>query len=171
MGCTIANDTLLGCAAVVGITTVWVGTYNGTSMGFTVGSTQSLITAFTGATVSFYQLQQQPSAAEFTSPASINVQNNATGYTQTLTFMLYAMSAATSNTLQILGQGIFRVIFLTRQGKYFMMGINAQCNVTAIAGGSGVGLSDLNGHNITITSEDYVPYYEVTAAAAASVLQ
>lgn len=170
MSCIVSQDNLLGCASVGGIQTLYIGTYNGSAMGFTIGSTASLITGFTGATVSFYQMQQQPSSGEYTSPGSINVQNNATGYTQTLTFMVYQMSAQTSNLIQTLGQGVFRVLFLNRAGKYFMMGINAQCNVTAIEGGSGVGLSDLNGHTITITSEDYVPYYEVTAAAAATII-
>jgi len=171
MSCSLTQDILLGCKDIGGIDTIYLGTWNGTSMTFAFdGATPSYIDSFGGATVSFYQIQQQPSTAEFTHPASVNTQNNTIGYSQTLTFKIYSMNAGTANTLKTIGQGVFRAMFRTRSGRYFMIGVNGQATLQTLDGGSGVGLSDLNGATLTIMAEDIYPYYEVLPSAALGLI-
>src|ERR1035437_7678967 len=134
MAFSLTQDTLLGCKEIAGIDKIYLGKYNGSAMVF--GLTNSTyINSITGTTVSFYQLQQQPSTAEFTHPASVNTQNNTIGYTQTLKFNIYSMQATTANTLKTIGQGIFRAIFHTRSGRFFMIGVDSQCNLMSLDGG------------------------------------
>jgi hypothetical protein len=170
MSCSLSQDTLIGCKEIGGIDAVYLGTWNGTSMVFGI-TNSSYINAVTGVTVSFYSLQQQPSTAEYTSPAVVSTQNNTIGYTQTLKFMIYSMQANTSNTIKTIGQGIFRAMFKTRSGRYFMIGVNGQATLASAEMGSGVGMSDLNGATLTISAEDSTPFWEVDPTVALSLIQ
>lgn len=175
-GCSITQDLTLGCKDIGGIETVYLGSYNldtTSPMTFifsTASATLNLITSFGGTTASMYILPQPINVGELTAPAEVNTENNTIGYTQTLKFGVYSLSAFNINTIKMIGQGVFFLMVKARNGRFFFLGAESPCQVTAIDAGLGKGMSDLNGAMITMSALGTQPTFEVSAAAAASLI-
>ncbi len=169
MSCILASGYSIPCRAISGIQKVYIGTWNGTSLTYTQDA-DGTIGTFSGATVSFYGFNQTIETSSFTFPAEINNENNAIAYTQTCAITIQGMSQALSNTIKILGQGVWRIILLDKMGNYWLMGYSGPVQVSALDGGLGKASTDLNGATITFTSKEVQPIYAVTAAAAATVI-
>ena len=169
MSCLLTSGYSVGCKLQAGVQKVFIGTWNDTSMTFTYG-TNSIITGFGGATVSFYTFQQTIETSSYASPAEVNTENNAIQYNQTLTVTIHGMNAALLNQIKTLGQGVWRILILDKNGSYFLMGKNGPVQVSAIDSGLGKVGTDLNGAMITFTAKEDQPLYEVASAAAASII-
>jgi hypothetical protein len=169
MSCILTNGYTVGCKAQAGVQKVFIGTWNDSAMTYTFG-TNSIITAFGGATVSCYTFQQTIETSSFTAPAEVNTENNAIQYNQTLAINVVGMNAALLNQIKILGQGVWRILILDKNGTYFLMGKSGPVQVSAIDSGLGKVGTDLNGAMITFTSKEDQPLYEVTSAAAATLI-
>ena len=169
MSCLLTNGYAIGCKSQAGVQKVFIGAWNDTSMGFDFG-TNSIIDDFTGATTSFYTFQQPIETSSFTAPAEVNTENNAIQYNQTLTINVQGMNAALLNQIKTLGQGVWRIMILDKNGKYFLMGLNGPVQVSAIESGLGKVGTDLNGAMITFTSKEVQPLWEVDATAALSLI-
>jgi hypothetical protein len=169
MSCLLTSGYSIGCKTQAGVQKVFIGTWNDTSLTYTFG-TNSIITAFGGATTSFYTFQQPIETSSFTSPAEVNTENNAIQYNQTLTINVQGMNAALLNQIKTLGQGVWRILILDKNGSYFLMGKNGPVQVSAIESGLGKVGTDLNGAVITFTSKETQPLYEVEAAAALTLI-
>ena len=105
MSCLLTSGYSVGCKSQAGVQKVFIGTWNDTSLTYTLG-TNSIITAFGGATVSFYTFQQAIETSSYTAPAEVSTENNAIQYNQTLTITLQGMNAALLNQIKTLGQGV-----------------------------------------------------------------
>jgi len=169
MSCLLTNGYSIGCKTQAGVQKVFIGTWNDTSLTYTFG-TNSIITAFGGATTSFYTFQQPIETSSFTAPAEINTENNAIQYNQTLTINVQGMNAALLNQIKTLGQGVFRIMVLDKNGSYFLMGKSGPVQVSAIESGLGKVGTDLHGATITFTSKEDQPLYEVQASAALTLI-
>lgn len=169
MSCLLTSGYTIGCKTQAGVQKVFIGTWNDSLLTYTLG-TNSIITAFTGATVSFYTFQQPIETSSFTSPAEVNTENNAIQYRQTLTLNLQGMNAALINQIKTLGQGVFRILILDKNGNYFLQGKTGPVQVSAIDSGLGKVGTDLTGAMITFSSVEDQPLYEVSAAAALTVI-
>ena len=80
------------------------------------------------------------------------------------------MNAALLNQIKTLGQGVWRIMILDKNGSYFLMGKSGPVQVSAIDSGLGKVGTDLNGAVITFTSKEDQPLYEVQSAAALSLI-
>lgn len=169
MSCLLTSGYNIGCKTQAGVQKVFIGSWNDTSLTYTFG-TNSVITAFGGATVSFYTFQQPIETSSYTAPAEVNTENNAIQYNQTLSINVQGMNAALLNQIKTLGQGVWRIIILDKNGSYFLMGKSGPVQVSAIDSGLGKVGTDLNGAMITFTSKEDQPLYEITAAAALSLI-
>jgi hypothetical protein len=169
MSCLLTSGYSIGCKTQAGVQKVFIGSWNDTSLTYTFG-TNSIITAFGGATTSFYTFQQPIETSSFTSPAEVNTENNAIQYNQTLTINVQGMNAALLNQIKTLGQGVWRILILDKNGSYFLMGKNGPVQVSAIESGLGKVGTDLNGAVITFTSKETQPLYEVESAAALTII-
>lgn len=170
MSCLLTNGYSIGCKTQAGVQKVFIGSWNDTALTYTFG-TNSIIDAFGGATSSFYTFQQPIETASFTAPAEVNTENNAIQYNQTLAINLQGLNAALLNQIKILGQGVWRILILDKNGKYFLMGLNGPVQVSAIESGLGKVGTDLQGAIVTFTAKETQPLYEVQAAAAATLIQ
>ena len=169
MSCLLTSGYSLGCKSQAGVQKVFIGSWNDTSTTFTTdGSGQ--ITAITGGTVSFYTFQQTIETASFTAPAEINNENNAIQYNQTLAITVTGMTATLINQIKTLGQGVWRVIILDKNGNYFMMGFHGPAQVSALESSLGKAGTDLNGATLTFTAKEDSPIVQVSSAAALSVI-
>lgn len=174
MACLLTSGYSIGCKTQAGVQKVFIGSWNDNLMGMTIagatGASASLISAFTGATVSFYTFQQPIETSSYTAPAEVNTENNAIQYNQTLTITLQGMNAALLNQIKTLGQGVRRVLILDKNGTYFLMGKSGPVQVSASEAGLGKAGTDLNGATITFTAKEDNVLFEVSALAAASVI-
>src|ERR1035437_10293961 len=165
MACLLSTGYTLGCRSQAGVQQVFIGPWNGSSLGMTI-VTGSTITAFQGSKVSFYTFQQTTETANFTSAAEINNENNAIQYAQTLEITVTNMTPALVNQIKVLGQGAWRIIILDKQGNYWLMGYSGPVQVSALASGLGKAGTDLNGSTITFTSKETQTLVGVDSAAA-----
>lgn len=169
MSCLITKSYNIGCKTQAGVQKVFIGSWNDNALTYTFG-TNSIITAFGGATTSFYTIQQPIETSSYTAPAEVSTENNAIQYNQTLTVTLQGMNAELLNMIKTLGQGVWRILILDKNGSYFLMGKSGPVQVSAIEAGLGKVGTDLNGATITFTSKEDAVLYEVQASAALSLI-
>lgn len=173
MSCLITSGISLGCRdANGGIQEVYIGAYNGSAMTYTLGtsSNENQITAFAGTTVSFYTIEQPQETASFTSPGEYSTENMSSFYTHTLDLTIYQLSASTNLTINTLGRGAWRIIVKDKQGNYFLLGYQNGMRVSSATPGLGKAMGDLNGATLTFTSKEPIMPYQITTAAALSVI-
>lgn len=171
MACVLTSGFTLGCRDNIGgIQEVYIGEYNADSMGYTLGATYSEITAFSGATVSFYTFEQEIESGSFTENGVFSTENGTGFYEQTLVLTLPKLDAALRNQLQILGQGKWRIIIKDQRGSYWLMGYQNPIRVSASTPGVGKAYGDLNGCIITFMGKEPAIAYNVLPAAAATVI-
>jgi hypothetical protein len=169
MACLLTSGYSVGCKTQAGVQKVFIGLWNDTSMTYTYG-TNSIITAFGGSTQSFYTFQQTIETSSYTAPAEVSTENNAIQYNQTLTITIQGMNAALLNQIKTLGQGVWRIMILDKNGSYFLMGKSGPVQVSAIEAGLGKVGTDLLGATLTFTAKEDQPLYEVQASAAATLI-
>lgn len=172
MACVLSTGWTLGCRDKQGgIQKVYIGTWNGTNLGFTIsGTTASLITAFTGTTSSYYTFEQELESAEFNQKSTGNNDNGTVYYEQTLSITLQGLDAPTADRIRILDQGKWRIMVLDQNGRYWFVGKQNGLRTTESTPGVGKAMGDLNGAKITFKGMEPIPAYEVQASAAATII-
>jgi len=170
MSCILSNGYTLGCRDNVGgVEEVYIGTWNGTLLGYTIG-TNSTITAFTGSTVSFYKFEQEIETASFTQKSVPSIENGTLYYEQTLSITLHKLDAALRNQILILDRGKWRIIIKDRRGNYWLMGKVNPVRTTESNPGLGKAFGDLNGATITFSTKELEPAPIVDESAVLSVI-
>ena len=179
MSCLITEGYSIACKGIAGVQAVFIGEWNGLTasggIGYTIGtgatgSPLGQITAFTGATVSFYEFQQTIETGSLTEAGNFNVQNGTAFYEQTVEITVHNTNAKLLEQVNVLGRGRWRILVLDVNGNYFLVGKQNPVMVSAVAGGLGKAYGDLNGFTITFTGKEYDVLTQVTTAAALSVI-
>jgi len=171
MACLLTSGYSLGCRdSIGGIQKVFIGLWNGTSMTIGLTGSNNQVYSFTGATVSFYTFQQELETASFNQNGQFNSENGTSFYEQTLEITLQKMDAANRAQATILGQGVWRVMILDQLGQYWLMGKTNPVRVSASTPNVGKAFGDLNGIKLTFMVKESEPAYNVTSAAAATVI-
>lgn len=170
MACVLTNGYTLGCRDNIGgIQEIYIGEWNGDALTYTFG-TFSLITAFAGATVSFYTFEQDAQVGSYTENGVFSTENGTSFYEQTCTITLHKLEADLRNKLLILGQGKWRVMIKDQRGKYWLMGKQNPVRVSASTPQLGKMYGDLNGSVITFMGAEPEIANEVQASAALSLI-
>lgn len=170
MSCVLTSGYELGCRDNIGgVEAVYIGQYNGDDLTF--GLTASgAIDQFTGATVSFFEFQQEIEVGSYTENGVYSTENGTAFYEQTVILTLHKLDAALRNQILILGQGKFRIIVKDQRGVYHLIGKQNPVRVSASTPGVGKAYGDLNGVVITFMGKEPEPGHIVTTAAALSVI-
>lgn len=170
MSCNLTNGYTLGCRdGFAGIQEFYVGIHNGGLLTYTLG-TDNIIGTFSGATVSFYTFEQELESASFDQPAEVSNENGVTLYNQTFVATLVQLNASLRNKIMALCQGKWRIIIKDQNGRYWLMGYQNPVRVSAASIGLGKAGTDLNGAVLTFSTKEKLVAYEVSAAAALSVI-
>lgn len=170
MACLITSGYSLGCRdSIGGIQSVYIGEYNGPSLTWTLG-TDDIIGTFSGATVSFYEFEQEIETGSFAQAGQFSTVNGTSFYDETVEITLQKLDASLRNKIKVLGQGKWRIIVLDQRGKYWLVGAQNPVRVSASTPGVGKAYGDLNGSAITFMGKEPVPAYEVSASAASQVI-
>ena len=115
------------------------------------------------AAVEFYKFKPNKNSGEYKEEYQISIENGTRGYAQSVTGNFSKMEQAKQDIVNNLMAGDFLVLIKDRNGKYFLMGENGGCTVSAGPAGTGKALSDLNGYQITLSAEEGNAAREVTA--------
>lgn len=170
MSCLITSGYPLQCRDNSGgIQNIYIGAYNGSSLTYTIGGTGS-ITGFTGSTVSFYTFNQPLESSTFNQAGAFSTENGTSMYTQTVEMVMQKLSAAATTKINTLGQGVWRIIVLDQNGKYWLIGAQNGARVSAATPGVGKAMGDLNGAVITFEAKEPLTAYEVDSAAALALI-
>lgn len=172
MSCLITEGYSIACKGIAGVQAVYIGEWNGNDIGYTIGtgSQAGQITAFTGATVSFYEFQQTIETGALTETGNFNVQNGTAFYEQTVEITVHNVTQTLIEQVNQLGRGRWRIIVQDVNGNYFLVGKVNPVQVSAVTGGLGKAYGDLNGYTITFTGKEFDALTQVTTSAALSVI-
>jgi hypothetical protein len=171
MACLLTSGYSLGCRdSLGGIQEVYIGLWNGDNMTIGLTGSNNIVNSFTGSTVSFYSFQQELETASFNQNGQFNSENGTSFYEQTLEITLQKMDATNRAQATVLGQGVWRVMILDQRGQYWLMGKTNPVRVSASTPNVGKAFGDLNGIKLTFMVKESEPAYNVTSAAAASVI-
>ena len=158
-----------------GIQEVWIGTWNGASTTITTGTASfetgagTEIISVTGSGL-FYPFPQPLETGEFSQSGGFSTENGTSMYTQTLNITIQQYNGFSWGQINILGQGVWRILVLDQNGNYFYLGSQNGCRVTAATPGAGKSMNDLNGAIITFEGKEPVPAYQISANAAIQLM-
>lgn len=144
--CPITNGYILPCRTNQGgIKAVYVGTFNDTAMTFTYGTaaTANEIVAVSGTTVSFFTVnqRQEQGMADYT---PVFAPNGGVSYDHVVSVVIEKPDNLVTNWMNILDQGLWRIIVLDALGQYWMYGVQNGAYTTGGQGGPGGKIADTN---------------------------
>lgn len=165
MSCLFTTGYTLGCRdSIGGVQEVYIGNFKSGAT-YTLDANER-ITAFTGATVSYFTFEQEMETAQFNQPGSFNTEFGTVFFTQELVLTFQKNDAALRNLLLILSQSNMSVIVRDQRGSYWLLGYQNGVRATAGAMNTGKAFGDLNGVTITLTGKEPEPAYNISATAS-----
>ena len=169
MSCNLTSGYSLGCRdSLGGIQRVYIGTWDADTVYGLTGPCDTISSI--SPTASFYTFEQELETASFIQNGQYSTENGTSFYEQTLEITLQKLDACNRDQIKVLGQGVWRVLILDQRGQYWLMGAQNPVRVTAATPQLGKAFGDLNGAVITFTGKEPEPAYNVTAAAAATMI-
>jgi hypothetical protein len=173
MSCVLTNGWPLDCRSIGGIQAVYIGQWQApgpNSMVISVTASGE-ITGFSGATVSFFEFAQDSEVGSLVAAPQVSIENGTYYEEITLEFSIFNFTQEMQNALNSLGQSRWRVIVLTNDNHYFLLGYTNPVNISGGNYGFGKAYGDLNGAMITMTSKEQFGLKQVTSTAVQQVVQ
>lgn len=133
---------------------------------FTADTSGNVSVLTTDASTYFYKVNLDKEKALF---EEVEANENTPFWTQTLTFSTRKLTANNRRYFQLLAYNRLVVIIKTRAGQYILMG-KTGAKMSAGTATTGQAFGDFNGNNVTITSNEPLPYYTVASNQIVSSL-
>jgi hypothetical protein len=165
--CNLTAAIALDCLdSIGGIKTLWVS--SNADLGTITAGATSGITACTGATGSFFQIEVAKDVASFTETFNISNVNGTAFFTQEVTIPVQHLSSAKRAQIQLLTYNRnSKVLFEDNNGLYWLVGLTRGCVVSAGTSVSGVAPGDFNGYNgLVLQAMEPEMAYQVSSLAA-----
>lgn len=153
MSCDLANGRLEVCkTAVGGIDAIYFVNF-GDITGITYDATdEDLITAVAGVST-LYKFELKGTNS-FDQVINSSRENGTTFAEQTLTFTLKNQNVATHKIAKVLAYGRPQVVVKSRNGSYFLAGLEHGMEVTTSNVSNGTAMGDLNGYTFTMVGQE-----------------
>jgi len=165
MSCLLTSGYTLGCRdSIGGIKKAYIGNFSsGATYTFAADDT---ITAFSGATVSYFTFEQEIETGEFNQTGAYSTENGTVFFDQQLSLMFHKNDSVLRNQLLVLSQANMSVIIEDQRGEYWLMGI--ENGVRAISGAQNTGrlYGDMNGVTITVQGKEPEPAHRISSTAS-----
>jgi hypothetical protein len=166
MACNLTSAIALDCLdAIGGIKTLWVSSdfdYTAVTAGATAG-----ITALTGGTGSFYQIQVAKDVASFTETFNISNTNGTAFFQQEVTIPVQHLSSAKRAQIQLLAYNrASRVVFLDNNGLYWLVGATRGCVISTGSTVTGTAPGDASQYSFVLQGMEPAMAYQVSTLAA-----
>ena len=166
MACNLTAAIALDCLdAIGGIKTLWVSSdFDYTS--FTAGATAG-ITALTGGTGDFYQIQVAKDVASFTETFNISNTNGTAFFTQEVTIPVQHLDSAKRQQIQLLTYNrASRCVFEDNNGLYWMVGLTRGCVVSTGTTTTGTAPGDATQYSFVLQGMEPEMAYQVNTLAS-----
>jgi hypothetical protein len=155
MACAIIEGYILDCKqGAAGIKNLYFAEYGNVSSVTTTSGVTSAITMVAGK--KFYTYQVRPEAADFKYSGKISLENGTDYYESTVELPLYKMTAKNRNIIDLLKQN--RLVCIVEPVdpnlSPILLGELRGGDVTAIDGGTGKAMGDMNGAKVVITFKE-----------------
>jgi hypothetical protein len=166
MACNLTAAIALDCLdAIGGIKTLWVSSdfdYTAVTAGATAG-----ITALTGGTGSFYQIQVAKDVASFTETFNISNTNGTAFFTQEVTIPVQHLDSAKRQQIQLLTYNrASRCVFEDNNGLYWMVGLTRGCVVSTGSTTTGTAPGDATQYSFVLQGMEPEMAYQVSTLAS-----
>lgn len=166
MACNLTAAIALDCLdAIGGIKTLWVSSdfdYTAVTAGATAG-----ITALTGGTGSFYQIQVAKDVASFTETFNISNTNGTAFFTQEVTIPVQHLDSAKRQQIQLLTYNrASRCVFEDNNGLYWMVGLTRGCVVSSGTTTTGTAPGDATQYSFVLQGMEPEMAYQVSTLAS-----
>lgn len=166
MACNLTGALALDCLDKIGgLKTLWVSTdfdYTSVTAGATAG-----ITAVTGGTGEFFEIQIPKSGASFTENFNISEENGTSFWEQTITIPVQHLSSAKREQIQLLAYNrASRVVVEDNNGVYWFIGLSRGCTISAGTTQSGSNVGENTGYNFTLSAQEPEMMYQLQNLAA-----
>jgi hypothetical protein len=166
MSCNLTAAIALDCLdAIGGIKTLWVSSdfdYTSVTAGATAG-----ITALSGGTGSFYQIQVAKDVASFTETFNISNTNGTAFFQQEVTIPVQHLSSAKRQQIQLLTYNrASRCVFEDNNGLYWLVGLTRGCVVSTGTTTTGTAPGDATQYSFVLQAMEPEMAYQVNNLAA-----
>lgn len=118
----------------------------------------------------FVEIEGLPKTTGFNFEHVKNTATNSDYFNNTLPIVLGDLSAENSAFVDSIRNQPVVALIKTRTKKWFAIGLNGQFEESATTGGSGVGLDDLNGYNVTFSGADTLKPLQVDETIIAGLI-
>ena len=146
--CNLTNGSLLGCSAIGGLKTIYIGEYvDGVIVGVDSYDTITGITT-TGLTV--YQFQQDIEHGGLNQVLQASRENGSVFFETTLSFKLIELTDKRRQNLVELSRAPLFAIVESNSGQFYYCGLESSGRSSAGTASLGVALGDLNGVTMDI---------------------
>lgn len=160
MACDISLGRLEPCKSVGGLKALYFINYDNNFLADITLDANEIITATALTSAYKYELR---GANNFDEANEVSKENGTSFWTSTGTIALKVQNAVTRKQMKLMSYGRPIVIAEGYDGQLKIYGIENGCDV-AVNTVSGSSMGDLNGYNITITSQEKEPAYFVDSA-------
>ncbi len=166
MACNLTAAIALDCLdAIGGIKTLWVSSdfdYTSVTAGATAG-----ITALSGGTGTFYQIQVAKDVASFTETFNISNTNGTAFFTQEVTIPVQHLDSAKRQQIQLLTYNrASRCVFEDNNGLYWMVGLSRGCVVSTGSTTTGTAPGDATQYSFVLQGMEPEMAYQVNTLAS-----
>lgn len=166
MACNLTAAISLDCLdSISGIKTLWVSTdfdYTTVTAGATAG-----ITALSGGTGAFYQIQVAKDVASFTETFNVSNTNGTAYFNQAITIPVQHLSSEKRQQIQLLTYNrASRCVFEDNNGLFWMVGLTRGCVLTTGSTTTGTAVGDLSGYNLVLSADEPEMAYQVNTLAS-----
>jgi hypothetical protein len=166
MACNLTAAISLDCLdSIGGIKTLYVSTdfdYTTVTAGATAG-----ITALSGGTGSFYQIQVAKDVASFTETFNVSNTNGTAFFDQAITIPVQHLSSDKRQQIQLLAYNrASRCVFEDNNGLFWMVGLTRGCVLTTGTTSTGTAPGDLTGYSFVLSAQEPEMAYQVSTLAS-----
>ena len=166
MACNLTAAIALECLdSICGIKTLRVSTdfdYTSITAGATAG-----ITALSGGTGDFYQIQVAKDVASFTETFNVSNTNGTAYFEQAVTIPVQHLSSAKRQQIQLLAYNrASRVVIEDNNGLYWLIGLTRGCVLSTGTTTTGTAVGDATQYSFVLTAQEPEMAYQVNTLAS-----
>lgn len=166
MACNLTAAISLDCLdSIGGIRTLYVSTnfdYTTVTAGATAG-----ITALSGGTGTFYQIQVAKDVASFNEVFNISNTNGTAYFDQAVTIPVQHLSSEKRQQIQLLAYNrASRVVFEDNNGLFWLAGLTRGCVLTTGTTTTGTAVGDATQYSFVLTGQEPEMAYQVNTLAS-----
>ena len=167
MACIFSGGYNLGCKdSSGGIQEAYIGNFSDDTT-YALNSDNEITGITSGAT--YYKFEQKNETGELLEEGQHSVENGTNFWIQTVNLTLHKKDSTSRNLVYLLAKAELTCIVLDQNGKYWLMGKQNACDLTASSSNAGKAYGDLNGSTLGIEAKEPQPMFEVTATAFATL--